>query len=97
MLRTIALLPLILFVGCASKPQPAAAEPPGAPPPGTAAPAASEPAASGIANPASVYCTEQGGTLEMREGPGGTAGYCHLPDGRVVEEWELYRAAHAQP
>lgn len=49
---------------------------------------------SGIANPASVYCTDQGGKLEMREGPGGTSGYCHLPDGRVVEEWELYRAAH---
>ena len=55
-----------------------------------------QPAASGIANPASVYCTEQGGKLEMREGAGGTAGYCHLPDGRVLEEWELYRATHPQ-
>lgn len=43
-------------------------------------------------NPASVHCAEQGGTVEMRQGPEGVTGYCHLPDGRVVEEWELYRA-----
>jgi hypothetical protein len=65
-------------------------------PPAATAPATT-PATSGIANPASVYCTEQGGKLEMREGTGGTAGYCHLPDGRVVEEWELYRTTHPQP
>ena len=48
----------------------------------------------GMANPASVFCQEQGGTLEIREGPDGQSGYCHLPDGRVIEEWELYRAHH---
>ncbi|WP_301090637.1 DUF333 domain-containing protein [Sphingomonas sp.] len=46
-----------------------------------------------MANPASVYCIEQGGRSEVREGPDGQTGYCHLPDGRVVEEWELYRSA----
>jgi putative hemolysin len=35
-----------------------------------------------IANPAS----------ELRSEPNGTVGYCHLPDGRVVEEWALFRA-----
>lgn len=46
----------------------------------------------GMANPASVYCVEQGGTVEIREGPNGQTGYCHLPDGSIVEEWELFRA-----
>ena len=46
----------------------------------------------GLANPASVYCVEQGGTLETRTEAGGEAGYCRLPDGRVVEEWALFRA-----
>jgi len=48
----------------------------------------------GMPNPASVYCTEQGGTLEIRKEPSGETGYCHLPDGRVVEEWELFRSQH---
>ncbi len=48
--------------------------------------------APGIANPASVYCMKQGGTLEMREEAGGTVGYCRLPDGTVIEEWASFRA-----
>ena len=48
----------------------------------------------GMANPASVYCAEQGGKLEIRTGPGGESGWCHLPDGKVVEEWTFYRANH---
>lgn len=47
-----------------------------------------------LANPASVYCEKQGGTLEIRHEKGGDTGYCHLAYGRVVEEWVLYRAAH---
>ena len=54
------------------------------------------PQAIGMANPASVYCGKIGGKLELRQETGGAAGYCHLPDGRVVEEWALYREAHAQ-
>lgn len=50
--------------------------------------------ALGGANPASVYCLEQGGKLVIRRDPKGSeTGYCQLPDGRVVEEWELFRAA----
>ncbi len=45
----------------------------------------------GIANPASTHCKELGGTLEIREGAEGQAGYCHLSDGRVCEEWALFR------
>ena len=59
--------------------------------------AAGAPQASAMGNPASAYCTSLGGRLEMRRGPQGTTGFCHLPDGRVVEEWELFRSAHRPP
>jgi putative hemolysin len=42
-------------------------------------------------NPASVYCEENGGTLEMRENPAGTVGICVFPDGSECEEWTYYR------
>lgn len=45
-----------------------------------------------IANPASVFCVEQGGTVEIVEEPDGQVGYCDLPDGTRVEEWEYYRS-----
>lgn len=45
-----------------------------------------------MGNPASAYCTSVGGRLEIRKDPKGEVGYCHLPDGRVVEEWQLFRA-----
>jgi putative hemolysin len=48
----------------------------------------------GLANPASVYCAEQGGRVVIRETDAGQVGDCRLPDGRVVEEWALYRAAN---
>ena len=55
--------------------------------------APSQPApAIGMANPASVYCAKRGGKLEIREERGGARSYCHLPDGRIVDEWELYPA-----
>lgn len=44
-----------------------------------------------LANPASVNCTKQGGTLEIRDETNGQAGYCHLPSGEVCEEWALMR------
>jgi len=46
----------------------------------------------GMANPASVHCTTLGGKLEIRTGKdGGQYGLCNLPDGRVCEEWALFR------
>ena len=59
------------------------------------APKAAEEKPVGMPNPASVYCTEQGGKLEIRDGGDGQTGYCHLPDGRVVEEWEFFRSKPA--
>lgn len=41
-----------------------------------------------IANPASTFCLEQGGTLELS----GSVGYCVLSTGERHEEWEYYRA-----
>lgn len=45
----------------------------------------------GMANPASVYCEEQGGQLEMRENAQGTYGVCIFPDGSKCEEWAYFR------
>jgi putative hemolysin len=49
---------------------------------------------AGLANPASVYCEEQGGTVRMEEGPEGTVGICVFPDGTEVEEWEYWNRSH---
>jgi putative hemolysin len=47
---------------------------------------------AGLANPASTYCVEQGGTVELRAEVKGQVGYCHLSDGRVIEEWTYFRS-----
>ena len=48
--------------------------------------------AAGLPNPASVYCVESGGELEIRTDPsGGQVGICVFPDGTECEEWALYR------
>lgn len=45
-----------------------------------------------IANPASVFCDEQGGTVEIREdAEGGQRGFCVFPDGSECDEWAFYR------
>ena len=51
----------------------------------------------GMANPASAFCVEQGGTVEIRTEAAGQVGYCTLPDGRVIEEWALFRAEGPKP
>lgn len=48
-------------------------------------------AAFGMANPASEFCIQNGGKLEIRQGPAGEYGVCRLPDGREIEEWAFYR------
>ncbi len=45
-----------------------------------------------LANPASEYCVEQGGEVDIVDEVDGQVGYCELPDGRRIEEWELYRS-----
>ena len=47
---------------------------------------------TGLANPASVHCDEQGGTLDIRTGDdGGQVGYCLFDDGSECEEWAFFR------
>ena len=46
-----------------------------------------------IANPASVYCVQQGGKLEIVETKKGQIGICVLPNGRRIEEWKFFRAS----
>jgi len=45
----------------------------------------------GIANPASMYCVQQGYTIELREGVSGSTGYCIFNDGSACEEWAYLR------
>jgi len=45
----------------------------------------------GMPNPASKYCVEQGGKVEIRTTEGGEVGYCVFPDGSECEEWAFFR------
>jgi len=47
---------------------------------------------SQTANPASVYCVNQGNKLEIRDEDGGQIGYCVSADGQECEEWDFFRA-----
>lgn len=50
-----------------------------------------EPDDADMPNPASTYCKEQGGTLEIREDEsGGQIGVCVFDDGSECEEWAFY-------
>ena len=59
--------------------------------------AAPEPAATNMPqvnmpNPASVYCTQNGNTLEIRTAADGSqSGVCVFPDGSTCDEWAYYR------
>lgn len=47
---------------------------------------------AGLANPASVNCVQTlSGQLEIVNTAQGQVGMCHLQDGRVCEEWTLFR------
>lgn len=48
----------------------------------------------GMANPASVYCEQIGGKLEIKNSTDGQYGMCTLPNGEQIEEWALYRRDH---
>lgn len=51
----------------------------------------------GMANPASTFCVEQGGELSIRKSAdGGEVGYCKLPSGQKIEEWEFFRKSQKQ-
>jgi len=45
-----------------------------------------------MANPASVYCTEQGYRLEIRTSKDGSQfGLCIFPNGKECDEWKFYQ------
>jgi putative hemolysin len=62
-----------------------------------AAPVILEPAqpasgSTGMANPASVYCEQQGGTVDIRTAADGSqTGYCVFADGSECDEWAFFR------
>ncbi|WP_293420293.1 putative hemolysin [Phreatobacter sp.] len=45
----------------------------------------------GLANPASTNCIQRGGRSEIRNSAQGQYGVCIFADGRVCEEWALFR------
>ena len=46
----------------------------------------------GAANPASVYCVEQGGeSIIRKDNDGNEYGICKFKDGKEVDEWDFYR------
>lgn len=48
--------------------------------------------AANLANPASVYCEQNGGRLDLRQdASGGVAGVCVFPDGSECDEWAYLR------
>ncbi|MBN1120776.1 MAG: DUF333 domain-containing protein [Anaerolineae bacterium] len=49
-------------------------------------------AEAGLPNPASVYCEEQGGKLEIRDEEGGQRGVCIFDDGSECDEWAYFRS-----
>ena len=49
----------------------------------------------GMANPASVYCVEQGGESIIKQDKDGSEyGICKFKDGKEIDEWEFYRKNH---
>ncbi len=55
-------------------------------------PAATETGVLNMPNPASVFCVENGGTLEIRTAADGSqSGVCVFTDGSECEEWAFFR------
>ncbi|MFA6436232.1 MAG: DUF333 domain-containing protein [Candidatus Gracilibacteria bacterium] len=46
---------------------------------------------TGLANPASTYCEDQGGTLSIQEKSNGQYGVCFFEENRQCEEWALFQ------
>lgn len=63
-----------------------------------ATPPVTKPPVAGLANPASVYCGQTGGTLEIRKDTtGGEYGMCNFKNGTSCEEWALFRGEGCKP
>jgi putative hemolysin len=59
--------------------------------PGAVEPTADTGKPADMPNPASVYCEQQGGRVEMRTDADGIYGVCVFDDGGECEEWAYYR------
>jgi uncharacterized protein len=80
----IALILAVVLAACGEQ---------GSPANGGAVPASGE-----VANPASVYCEEQGGSVEIRtDEAGAQQGICVFDDGSECDEWALYRGECEPP
>ncbi len=64
---------LLVLAGCSTPSQPEAPKPP----------------QIGMANPASVYCQQKGGTLIPVQTAQGVSNNCKLPGGETIDEWTL--------
>lgn len=53
------------------------------------------PKSIGMPNPASVYCIQLKGKLIIQRNNLGEYGECKLPNGQVIDEWDLYRRDHS--
>lgn len=49
------------------------------------------PQSVGMANPASTFCIDNGGTLATVKTDAGASANCTLPNGTVCDEWKLFR------
>jgi hypothetical protein len=47
-----------------------------------------------LPNPASVYCIERGGSIDIKQTPQGDVTTCLLSDGTKIDEWVFYRQNH---
>lgn len=47
----------------------------------------------GLALSASEYCIEQGTKLEIKNESYAQVGHCHLKDGQVIQDWQLFKAS----
>ena len=55
-------------------------------------PATTTPDITAVANPASIYCQEKGGQLEIASRPDNSQyGLCYFDDNRACEEWAMFR------
>ncbi len=97
MLRSLIFSGLMLFclAGCQAAPN---TQTPASPAEGGAQTDAIAPEAAGLANPASAYCEEHGGVLELRtDTEGGVSGVCIFPDGTECDEWAYFRGECVVP
>jgi putative hemolysin len=87
----------LLFAGCTAAETPSASSPPSP----EASPTRSDPlmptpteptSQAALPNPASAFCEQQGGQIEIRtDSNGGQYGVCQFQDGTECDEWAFFR------